>query len=195
MLAVDRTGWLARRALPRLLFSGVFERYPTLKLVLTEQNGDWWTSTMREFDSAYATFGRPIRDRVPRWPSEYCASHVFIGASYVAPFEASAAVEGHNVMWGSDYPHMEGTFQHGAGQGPESITHQSLRHAFHAIDDDSTERMISANAIACYGFDADALASIARRIAAPTLAELSVPPERIPDGLKSLGFRTIGPFG
>ena len=32
----------ARRPIHRLIFAGVFERYPDLKLVLTELPGDWW---------------------------------------------------------------------------------------------------------------------------------------------------------
>ena len=81
-----------------------------LRLVLTEQNHHWWTATIDEFDSAYQSNSWIISDEVPRPPSEYLHDHVFIGASFMAPFEARAAIEeGYvdNVMWGRDYPHVE----------------------------------------------------------------------------------------
>jgi predicted TIM-barrel fold metal-dependent hydrolase len=197
---VDRAGWLSRRSLPRMIFSGVFERYPTLKYVLTEQNGDWWAATMREYDSAYETYGWQFKDRVPKRPSEYCATNVFIGASYMAPFEAEMAVEqGYvdHVMWGSDYPHAEGTFQYPDDPAYPNTTHLALRYTFNAVEPADVRRMVGETAIRCYGLDADALRPIAQRINSPTLDELAVPvsASEIPELTASLGFRTTGAWG
>jgi hypothetical protein len=38
----------------------------------------------------------------------------------------------HNVMWGSDYPHMEGTYGH---------TQDTLHHLFDGVDPKVTERI------------------------------------------------------
>lgn len=197
MLFIERSGWLSRRGLPRMLFSGVFERYPKLTYVLTEQNGEWWTATMREYDSAYYTHRWQIKDQMPKPPSEYCATNVYIGGSYMAPFEARMAVDdGYvaNLMWGADYPHAEGTYQYPV-EGEPNMTHTALRYTFHDIGPDDTKLMLSDNALRCYGFDAKALRPIANRINSPTLEELSTPPEAIPELTASMAFRTIGPFG
>jgi hypothetical protein len=85
MLYVDRSGWLSRRALPRLLFSGVFERHQALKLALTEQGGEWWSATMREYDSAYLSQEWLLKDQMPKRPSEYCMTNVFIGGATWLP--------------------------------------------------------------------------------------------------------------
>lgn len=197
LLFIERSGWLSRRGLPRMLFSGVFERYPNLRYALTEQNGEWWTATMREYDSTYVTHRWQIKDQMPKLPSEYCATNVFIGGSYLAPFEAKMAVdEGYwpNVMWGADYPHAEGTYQYPV-EGEPNMTHTALRYTFNEIAPEYTSVMLSDNAIRCYGLDAAALRPIAERINAPTLDELATPPDSIPELTASMAFRTIGPFG
>jgi predicted TIM-barrel fold metal-dependent hydrolase len=198
MMQIERSGWLSRRALPRLLFAGVFERHPRLRYVLTEQNGEWWAATMREYDSAYVAYRWQFAEQVPKKPSEYCATNVYIGGSYIAPFEVEMAVrDGYaaNVMWGSDYPHAEGTYQWSEHAAGETSTHQALRYAFADADPAVTRAMLGATAVECFGFDSTALRRVADRIAAPTLAELAVPLEQIPEWTASKAFRTVGPFG
>ena len=53
IVSLESGGWYARRALHWMVLSGVFERHPRLKLVLTEQPGDWWPHAMNELDSVY----------------------------------------------------------------------------------------------------------------------------------------------
>ena len=197
MLLLERSGWLSRRALPRLLFAGVFERHPGLRYVLTEQNGEWWSATMREYDSAYAAYRWQIADQMPKKPSEYCATNVFVGGSYMAPFEAEMAIrDGYadNVMWGSDYPHSEGTYQY-VDPSEENPTRLALRYTFAGIDPETTRAMLGDTAIRCYGFDADKLRAVADRIAAPTLDDLREPLEELPEWTGSRAFRTVGPYG
>jgi predicted TIM-barrel fold metal-dependent hydrolase len=197
MLLLERSGWLSRRALPRLLFAGVFERHPNLRYVLTEQNGEWWAATMREYDSAYVAYRWQIKEQMPKKPSEYCATNVYIGGSYMAPLEAEMAVrDGYvdNIMWGSDYPHSEGTYQY-VDPSEENPTRLALRYTFAGIDFPTTAAMLGDNAIRCYGFDRTALQAIADRIDAPTSAELRKPLEELPTWTGSRAFRTVGPYG
>jgi predicted TIM-barrel fold metal-dependent hydrolase len=198
--AVELGGWPSRRALARLIFGGVFERHPRLKLVLVEQNNSWWTATVDEYDSAYLARRWAVKKEVPRLPSEYMRDHVFIGASFMAPFEAARAVrEGYadNVLWGRDYPHVEGTWQPPSGDDPRNMTLCSLRYCFSAIAPDRTKAMLSDNAIAVLGLDADALAAVAHRIGSPTLEAITEPLDAIPEPGRggALAFRTRGPWG
>ena len=67
-------GWLSRRAVWWLIHGQVFERYPDLKLVITEQFEGWYVPTMRELDAIYLRFGSAAPGpRLPRQPSEYFA--------------------------------------------------------------------------------------------------------------------------
>jgi predicted TIM-barrel fold metal-dependent hydrolase len=198
--SVEAGGWPARRAIHRLIFGGVFERHPRLKLVLAEQMDDWWSTTVRELDSVYKSSGWMIRDYVPRRPSEYMNDHVFIGASFQAPFEAQAAVrEGYvsNVMWGRDYPHIEGTWQYQETEEQENMTRLSMRYAYADIAPGDVRKMVSDNGIRIYDLDADRLAAVALEIGAPTLEELTSPIDALPEPGRGglMAFRTMGPWG
>jgi hypothetical protein len=59
------------------------------------------------------------------------------------------------ILWGSDYPHYEGTFP---------FTREAIRLTFADVDPVETRRMLGENAAALYGFDLEALAPIAARV-------------------------------
>jgi predicted TIM-barrel fold metal-dependent hydrolase len=200
LMEIEAGGWMARRGVHWLVFSGVFERHPKLKLVPTEQNGDWWTRAMAEYDSTYDAHHWQLKTTLPEPPSFYCRRNVVIGASCMAPFEAEAAVrDGYvgNVVWGSDYPHAEGVWQYPEPGDDVNYARLSMRYCFSDIAPVATRAMISDNAIELYGLDATALQTVADRCSAPNLVELGTPIEAIPENVHhwSLAFRHIGPWG
>jgi predicted TIM-barrel fold metal-dependent hydrolase len=199
LMEIESGGWPVRRGLHWLIFSGVLERHPKLRLVFTEQNGEWWTATSREYDSSYLTHRWQIRQQVPEPPSFYLHRNVFIGASFIAPFEAKTAVaEGYwtNVIWGRDYPHVEGTYQYQEDRpDEENYTRLSMRFAFADVDPMKVKAMVSDNGLAVYDLDEAKLQGVADRIGAPTLRELGTPIGEIPKGGGVLAFRTVGPWG
>ena len=67
------------------------------------------------------------------------------------------------LLWGSDYPHLEGTFVFAEGREAPSVTRLALRNTFCDVPAAETERMIGGNAIDVYNLDASALRGIARR--------------------------------
>jgi predicted TIM-barrel fold metal-dependent hydrolase len=197
VMSIESGGWFSRRALHQMIFGGVFERHPRLQLVLTEQPGDWWSYTLRELDSAFIAHRQLLGDQVPRRPSEYCATNVSIGASFLARFEAEDAIrQGYTdrVLWGSDYPHMEGTWQFPSHPDDPSIGRLALRNTFATVPPEETRRMVGQNAIRVYGLDEAKLGEVARRIAAPTLRELATPIDAVPAGASRFAFREFGPW-
>jgi predicted TIM-barrel fold metal-dependent hydrolase len=197
LMTLESGGWFSRRALHQLVFGGVFERHPDLRLVLTEQPGDWWSYTLRELDSVWLAHRAALGDQVPRPPSEYCAAQVFIGSSFLAHFEAVDAVaHGYvdNVMWGSDYPHAEGTWQQPEAGDTESVGVLSMRSAFAGLDAMSVCKMAGENAMRVYGLDATALRAVAARIGAPTVDQLTTPIDAVPASVSPFAFRTFGPW-
>jgi predicted TIM-barrel fold metal-dependent hydrolase len=184
-----------------LVYGGVFERHPGLRLVTTESPGVWWRFVLKEMDSIYLTdtisYGSKEKERVPRLPSEYAAEQVWIGSSFHARFEAEDAIEhGYvdRVIWGSDYPHFEGTFQHDAtGPNGEPMTWASLRFTYAGLPDGDVRRMLGQNAMNAYDLDYDALTKVAARINAPTYDDLnSASVDERPEGSGHLAFRTFG---
>ncbi|MCD9622894.1 amidohydrolase family protein [Rhabdothermincola salaria] len=196
LMSIESGGWFSRRAAHLLVFAGVFERHPDLKLVLTEQPGEWWPYLVTELDTVHmanTSYGGALARQVPKRPSEYLHRNVFIGASFLSRAEAHGAVrDGYadRVMWGSDYPHMESTFQ--VGDTPYSLL--SLRHTFADLPEDVVRAMVGGTAIEVYGLDASALAGVASAIGAPTHDELTRPLEAVPAGASPFAFRTVGPW-
>jgi len=194
---LDSTGWYSRRAIHWMALGGVFERHPRLRLVMVEQPGNWWPAQMLEMDSLCR--GNPDSVELPtsRLPSDYCRECVFMGASFMSRMEAGLAIAGgysSNVIWGSDYPHMEGTYQFPRKGDEEPMTHLALRNTFHGLPPDEVQAMIGGNGIRVFGLDEQALRDVAERIGAPSLAEIDEPLETVPAKGGRLAFRTDGPW-
>ena len=150
--------WYAHRPLAYLLWSGVFERHPRLRFVLTEQMADWVPYTLAYLDDLYT---RPIfaqiREGLPLLPSEYWRRQCWVGASFLTHREVvlREAIGVDSIMWGSDFPHAEGTWPH---------TREKLREAFAGVDRDEVVRMVGGTAAKVYGFDLEKLAPLADRV-------------------------------
>lgn len=190
------------RAAPWMALGGVFARYPNLKLVLTEVPGMWWPQFITQVDSTYrATLNAPtgknegLLSFCPKPPSEYLKTNFFIGSSFMCHAEAKAAVrEGYygNCMWGSDYPHTEGTFQLPDSWSDTPVTHIAQRFAFWDTPEEPLRAMLGLTAVQVYGLDGGKLSDIAAKINAPTIAELREPVYEPPEGVNSFAFRTQG---
>ena len=141
LLQIESGGFTSRRAVWWLIFAGVFERHPGLKLVITETPGNWFPATAAELDAVWAFYdakrdeplNKALLEQVPRPPSEYMAQNVYYGASFASPYEVGQAVEhglDSQLLWGSDYPHLEGTFVYPDGRDMPSVTRLALRNTF-----------------------------------------------------------------
>ena len=180
--------WFGRRGLWHLILSGVFHRYPNLKLALAEQFGDWVPATLLDMDSSYMSphFSAALRAVVPEKPSDYFKRNCFVGASFMSRTEAEIGVEHQfvdNMMWGADYPHPEGSF-------PNSLL--SLRKTMAGLPADAVQAYLSGTASKAYKLDIGALDDIAQRIC-PTFGEVMEPFKSRPDGATtSMAFREFG---
>jgi predicted TIM-barrel fold metal-dependent hydrolase len=182
IVAYEGGSFMSRRAVWILTYGEVFQRHPELKLVITEQVEGWYAPTMRELDSFYMSFGMDAD--LDRLPSEYMRSNVYLGASFISPWQAEDAVaEGYvdNVLWGRDYPHIEGVFQATVGPDEEPMTKLALRHVFHRIPTTDALKILGTNAVRVFGLDAGYLRAVADRIGASTPAQLTVAPVSLPD--------------
>ncbi len=104
-----------RMSLSHMIFSGVFQRYPNLQIGSVEMELSWVPHFLDRLDYTYT-------QRVPReewWdrytgdklPSEHFHSNVFLGFQEDSLGIKMRDIIGvDNLMWGSDYPHVETTF-------------------------------------------------------------------------------------
>ena len=74
-------------------------------------------------------------------------------------------------MWGSDYPHDEGTCPY---------TREHLRARFHDVPERELREILAGNAAQLYDFDLDALAPLADKVG-PTVDEVAQPIDEVPD--------------
>jgi predicted TIM-barrel fold metal-dependent hydrolase len=211
---------VGRQALTRLVFGGVFERHPRLKLVYTEVLDMWFATTLARMDNVAMAMARekalPAAHQLQaaggaarhtgfvelsKLPSEYCLEQVFIGWTALAPFEAEDAVRGgydSQVLWGSDYPHPEGSWQLPREDDEPPMTHLHLRDTFARIPAANAAAMLGGNAIRVYGLDAAKLRTVANRINSLTFEDLATPLDREPEDFvtrsAALAFRRTGAF-
>jgi predicted TIM-barrel fold metal-dependent hydrolase len=203
----ENTVIFGRRLLPWLIYGGVLERHPGLKVAIAEVPGLWWKPFLDDMDGNYRVCSnlpnagqsnaKSLKDVCPRLPSSYCESQVFLGASFMDHLEAESASQNgayRNYMWGSDYPHTEGTFHSPDDWSQEPLTHLALRFAFGEIPEAHTRAMLGENAIEIYSLDAVKLAAVAKRISAPTISSLNEPIKVPRDRVRSLAFRERGTF-
>ena len=145
----------AQRPFWFLIWSGVFERHPQLRFVMTEQKADWLLPALALMDSRYELpmFGH-LRQGLPLKPSEYYERQCYVGASYMdeGEWEARHELGVERLIWGSDYPHIEGSWPH---------TVERLGKAFKDVPRDDVARMVGLNAAEVYGFDLDKLTTLA----------------------------------
>ncbi len=139
-----------RQALAELIFSGVFERYPKLRVGSVEHELAWIPYFLDQMDYTYTQ--RPPRG--PDWqrfreqsalPSDYFRRNVF--ASFQEDHVAMRVrdhIGVNTLMWGSDYPHTESTF-------PRS--RQILAQILRDVAADEAAAMVSRNCAGLYHFD------------------------------------------
>jgi predicted TIM-barrel fold metal-dependent hydrolase len=155
-----------RRPLWFMIFGGVFDRHPNLKVVVTENGVQWLPSLVRDMESFFDTHGgAPVRSYLKMRPAEYIDRHVFLGGSLMKRYEAEmrAEIGIERLMWGSDYPHLEGA---------APVHRLVLRQVFGGLPEEDLRRILGLNAVDVFGFDRAQLEAVADRVG-PTVADLS----------------------
>jgi predicted TIM-barrel fold metal-dependent hydrolase len=155
----------AQRPFSALLWSGAFERHPRLKYVLTETGVGWVVEKLRvlEFKAGNPIFKHFTRD-LSLSPTGYFARNCFVGASFMPAHEGRFRhqIGVDKLMWGTDYPHLEGTWPN---------TRKALRETFADYPEDEIRAILGGNAARVYGFDTAALQRIADEIG-PSLVDI-----------------------
>lgn len=134
-------------ALVGMLFSGIFERYPRVRLVLGESGLGWMPYLINRMDHEFHKYRAATVGRLTKLPSEAFREHVFltyeednIGLAYLEHLGAE------NVMWASDYPHGDSTWPNSR----KAIAESGLA----TLDPATRHKIVFANAAQLYGFSA-----------------------------------------
>ena len=130
--------------LASVVLSGVCERHPRLRLVLGESGIGWLPYMLERLDDTYEE--RLADDlKLPLPPSAYFKRQIY--ATFQKDFHgvrAMAQIAPDNVMWGSDYPHRDGTWP---------FSRKAIEEQFRGIDESVQRRMLWDNVRRVYRID------------------------------------------
>jgi predicted TIM-barrel fold metal-dependent hydrolase len=110
----------------KLVTAGAFERHPDLKVLISEGGATWVPFIGDRMNEAYRQHGMFVRPQLAKLPKEYLYTNVYASFQHDESAPAALWAMGYqNVMFGSDYPHLEGTYGH---------TQKTLHELFDDVD-------------------------------------------------------------
>jgi len=182
LLYINEVGFYSQRPFVHFVLGGVFERFPRLKFVMTEMGCAWLPPMLRTMDITLAKIRETgqtgeIRygdeHKLNRSATEYFQQNCYMGVSQPGAADAAALdkIGADRFLWGSDYPHDEGTYPY---------TREHLRQLFHDTEPGLLQQVLAENTAALYDFDLAELAPLAAKFG-PTVEELHQPLDRLPD--------------
>ena len=154
-----------RRPLWQLIFSGVFDRHPELMVTFTEIRCEWVPPTLaqleRRFDEIrFSDHGAAL----PKLrPTDYWRRNCGLGHQ-LRPYDISLRhqIGVEQMMFGSDYPHPEGSWPN---------TREWLRVSLDGVSEDEARLIVGGNAARIHGLDTAMLAKHAERVG-PEVSDL-----------------------
>ena len=126
-----------QRVLTHLVASGVLDRHPGLNVLIAEGGATWVPNLADRMDEAYRQHGMYVLPKLSMLPSELLYRQAYASFQHDKTAVAAVTAMGYrNVLWGDDYPHMEGTWGH---------TQATIKGLFDGVDDDVAELVLRGN--------------------------------------------------
>jgi len=129
-----------------LLVAGVFERHPRLKVGTIEGGIGWIPWLLESMDDIFYKHHMWVRPKLKAPPSEYWRSNCF--ATFQEDHAGLAMMRRlsllANCVWGSDYPHMEGSWPHSS---------EALERQLGELTEAEREQVLGLNACRIFGFN------------------------------------------
>jgi predicted TIM-barrel fold metal-dependent hydrolase len=195
MIMISEVGFYGMRPFVHMLLSGVFERFPRMRYVITEASASVFPPLLKQLDDIIANVRKgeigelkyTADNALARSATEYFQQSCWVGASFPGPADwaARTAMGPDRFMWGDDYPHDEGT-------APYTI--EALRAVFHDAPEAEVRAALGGNAAKLYDFDLAALAPLAEQYG-PTVEQLAAPLTSLPDKPNSALLRATATAG
>jgi predicted TIM-barrel fold metal-dependent hydrolase len=127
------TTYGGQRTATKLVTSGALDRHPTLKILISEGGATWVPFLGDRMNEGYRQHGMFVRPTLSQLPKEILYRQVYTSFQHDETGPAALTAMGYNkVMWGSDYPHLEGTFGH---------SQKTLHELFDGVDPVSSHRI------------------------------------------------------
>jgi len=145
---VSKSGANTVPLVARMIFSGLFERFPRLKVLLVEANIGWIPAMLEQADDMFLRYRwfTGTAGSVPTMPSR--VFHRNVWATFMIDtvgLELRHRLNLEHLMWSTDYPHT-GT------DWPNSRV--TIERVFRGVPRDEVKRMLHTNCKTLYGLDA-----------------------------------------
>jgi len=130
-----------------LIFSGVFERHPKLKVVCVEADAGWVPHYAYRMDHAYKRHRFWNRaQELSRLPSEYFFEHIWLTfQDDWTAFRSKDQLNVERIMWANDFPHSDSTWP---------LSQQLLADHTADLDPGECRRILRDNCVELFGLDA-----------------------------------------
>ncbi len=143
LAAID---YFVRISLGNMILSGVFERYPGLKVACVEHEMAWIPSFLERLDYTYSQRAAGVkleRFKDGMTPSDFFRRNVCVSFQEDGLGIKDRALIGvDNLMWGSDYPHTESTY-------PRSV--ETVDRILEGVPEEEQRKIVRDNAARLYG--------------------------------------------
>jgi predicted TIM-barrel fold metal-dependent hydrolase len=128
VLNYTETTFSGQRATMKMVASGALDRHPDLKVLVSEGGATWVPFLGDRMVEGYRQHHMAVRPKLSRSPKDILFEQVYASFQHdVTAVQTTVGMGYNNVMFGSDYPHMEGTFGH---------TQDTLHELFDGVADD-----------------------------------------------------------
>jgi predicted TIM-barrel fold metal-dependent hydrolase len=125
-----------QRVVTHLVGSGALDRHPNMNVLIAEGGSSWVPALADRLDEAYRQHGMYVEPKLSMLPSEMIYRQVYTSFQHdQSAVPAYTAMGYTNIMWGDDYPHLEGTYGH---------TQETLHKLFDDAPPDAAKAMTTA---------------------------------------------------
>jgi predicted TIM-barrel fold metal-dependent hydrolase len=133
MINYVNTTFGGQLAVVMMIASGALERHPDLKVLVSEGGATWAPFLGDRMNEEYRQHHMFNQGEISMLPKEYINRQVYASFQHdETAIPAMTAMGFTNVMFGTDYPHLEGTFPH---------TQKVLHELFDGVDDAVRDRI------------------------------------------------------
>jgi predicted TIM-barrel fold metal-dependent hydrolase len=126
-----------------MIYGGVFQRFPDLKLVSVESGVGWFAFAANYMDETWDKQRHWVNSVLEKAPSYFWEKNIY--GSFIHDRAGILMRElpgARNIMWSSDYPHSETTFPHSLGK---------IEELFAGVPEDDKKMIIGGRAKALFG--------------------------------------------
>ena len=130
-----------RKNFGELVFGGVFDRHPKLRVVFAEAGAgiNWVPGILQDAEMIYDSFYPMLNPKLKKRPTDYWREHCF--ATFMSDslgLKLLDYVGADRLLWSADYPHNEGTI---------GYTEAVINEIVAAVSDTDAKKMLGGSAI------------------------------------------------